>query len=274
MTMEKLGQAAAFVQEKIGKAKPQIGIILGSGLGGLAGKITEPVCIPYAAVPHMKASTAPGHAGQFVVGRLGGKRVICMQGRLHYYEGHQMQEIVFPVRLMKQLGIRALIVTNAAGGVNKAFSVGDMMLIRDHINFMGTNPLIGPNEETLGERFFDMTYAYEKGLRDLAKRHAGEMGMPLQEGVYAAMMGPSFETPAEIQMLRVLGADAVGMSTVPEVIAASHMRLPVLAVSLITNMAAGVLDQPLSGEEVIEIGKQKGAQMQALVERVIEEMEA
>lgn len=272
MLLKRLNESCEAIR-RVTDRRPQVGIILGSGLGGLADKIEDAVSIPYAQIPNMKASTAPGHAGRFVLGRLGRKNVICMQGRLHYYEGHDMQDIVYPVRLMKQLGMEALFVTNAAGGVNEGFRVGDLMLIRDHINFLGTNPLIGKNEDALGERFFDMTYAYPEKLRKLAKKCAAELSIELQEGVYIAMTGPSYETPAEIRMARALGADAVGMSTVPEVIAASHMHLPVLGISLITNMAAGILDQPLSGEEVIEIGRQQGTLMQALVTRVLEGLE-
>ena len=208
-----------------------------------------------------------------MLGKLGGKTVLLMQGRLHLYEGHTMEEIVFPVRLMGLLGIRALVVTNAAGGVNLSYRVGDLMLMEDHINLMGTNPLIGPNLDCLGERFPDMSRAYSPALRALAKAQADRMGLELREGVYAGLTGPSYETPAEIRMLRILGADAVGMSTVPEVIAARHMGIEVLGISLITNMAAGVLDQTLSGEEVIAVGRERGNALQALVEGVLEEME-
>ncbi len=260
--------ATAYIRTIV-RDKPQIGIILGSGLGALAEKIEAPVFIDYADIPGFAVSTAPGHKGRFVFGRLAGKFVVCMQGRFHYYEGREMSEIVLPVRVMKQLGIEALVVTNAAGGVNTSFSVGDLMLIKDHINFMGTNPLIGPNADEYGPRFCDMGKTYTPRLREAAKEAAKRRGVELKEGVYLACTGPSYETPAEIRAFRTLGADAVGMSTVPEVIAASHCSLPVLAISLITNMAAGILDQPLSGEEVIEIGNKQSGVMSSLVEEII-----
>ena len=253
---------------------PQVGLILGSGLGGIAEKIEQPVFIPYGEIPHFAQSTAPGHVGRFVAGRLGGRAVLCMQGRLHFYEGHAMRDIIFPVRVMRALGVKSLVVTNAAGGVNTSFHVGDLMLIDDHINLMGQNPLVGPNDADLGPRFCDMTYAYTPALRKAALDAAARLGVPLQRGVYLACSGPSFETPAEIRAFRTLGADAVGMSTVPEVIAASHCGLQVLAFSLITNMAAGVLDQPLTEEEVIEIGAKKGAQLQALILEILRTCEA
>lgn len=266
-------EAAHFVLSRI-SAPPRIGIILGSGLGGIAGKIENKVEIPYGEIPHFARSTAPGHKGQLVYGTLSGVPVICMQGRLHYYEGHEMSSIVFPIRVMKLLGISALIVTNAAGGVNTDFQVGDLMLIEDHINLMGRNPLIGPNDADFGPRFCDMTYAYTPVLRQLAEKTAAAMNIQLRHGVYLAVSGPSYETPAEIRAFRTLGASAVGMSTVPEVIAASHCGLRVLAFSLITNMAAGVLDQPLTEEEVIEIGKAKGGVLQDLIMRLLPEIDS
>jgi purine-nucleoside phosphorylase len=217
----------------------------------------------------MKRSTAPGHEGRFVLGPLAGVPVVCMQGRLHRYEGHSMEEIAFPVRLMRQMGIKTLILTNAAGGINEGFRPGDIMLLRDHINLMGANPLIGPNEEALGERFFDMSRAYPEALRNTAKRCAQELDIPLKEGVYLATSGPNFETPAEIRMMRSLGADAVGMSTVPEVLAAAHMGLPVLAFSLISNLAAGMKNEVLSGEDVIRVGLSRAEALSALVSAVI-----
>jgi purine-nucleoside phosphorylase len=223
-------------------------------------------------IPGFARSTAPGHKGRLVFGTLSGKTVVCMQGRFHYYEGYSMQDIVFPIRVLKLLGIKALIITNAAGGVNTSFSVGDLMLITDHINFLGINPLIGPNAEEFGPRFCDMGKTYTPALRELAKKAASVCGLTLKEGVYIACTGPSYETPAEIRAFRTLGADAVGMSTVPEAITASHCSLPVLAISLITNMAAGVLDQTLSGEEVIEIGNKKAGELQALVKEVVHEL--
>lgn len=261
-------EAAAYVAARLPEP-PRTGVILGSGLGGIAERIESPTVIPYREIPHFACSTAPGHAGRLVAGRLGGRPVVCMQGRLHRYEGHEMADIIFPIRVMKLLGVQTLIVTNAAGGINTGFQVGDLMLIADHINLMGTNPLIGPNEEDFGPRFCDMSYAYPAALRKTAREAADRLGIPLQEGVYLAVTGPSFETPAEIRAFRTLGADAVGMSTVPEVIAASHCGIQVLAFSLITNMAAGVLDQKLTEEEVIEIGAQKGAQLQALILEIL-----
>ena len=268
MGFEQVQEAAAYVRERIGE-EPRIGIILGSGLGGIAEVIEDKHVIPYGEIPHFVCSTAPGHKGQFVAGRFGGKPVICMQGRLHFYEGHALSDIIFPVRVMKLLGVRSLIVTNAAGGVNTNFQVGDLMLIEDHINFMGTNPLIGPNDAEFGPRFCDMSYTYTPSLRRAAEEAAKKLGISLRRGVYLGCTGPSYETPAEIRAFRTLGADAVGMSTVPEAIAASHCGLKVLAFSLITNMAAGILDQPLSEEEVIEIGSRRGAELQRLITQIV-----
>ena len=268
MGFEQVQEAAAYVRERIGE-EPRIGIILGSGLGGIAEVIEDKHVIPYGDIPHFVCSTAPGHKGQFVAGRFGGKPVICMQGRLHFYEGHALSDIIFPVRVMKLLGVRSLIVTNAAGGVNTDFQVGDLMLIEDHINFMGTNPLIGPNDAEFGPRFCDMSYTYTPSLRRAAEDAAEKLGIFLRRGVYLGCTGPSYETPAEIRAFRTLGADAVGMSTVPEAIAASHCGLKVLAFSLITNMAAGILDQPLSEEEVIEIGSRRGAELQRLITQIV-----
>ena len=266
-------EAAEYVRARIGET-PRIGLILGSGLGGIAEVIEDKHVIPYGEIPHFVCSTVPGHKGQFVAGRFGGKPVICMQGRLHFYEGHALSDIIFPVRVMKQLGVTSLIVTNAAGGINTSFQVGDLMLIEDHINFMGTNPLIGPNDASFGPRFCDMTYTYTPALRQAAQEAAQSLGLTLQKGVYLGCTGPSYETPAEIRAFRTLGADAVGMSTVPEVIAASHCGLQVLAFSLITNMAAGILDQPLTEEEVIEIGNRRGSDLQRLITRIVTDCSA
>lgn len=266
-------EAAEYVRARIGET-PRIGLILGSGLGGIAEVIADKHVIPYGEIPHFVCSTAPGHKGQFVAGRFGGKPVICMQGRLHFYEGHALSDIIFPVRVMKQLGVTSLIVTNAAGGINTSFQVGDLMLIEDHINFMGTNPLIGPNDASFGPRFCDMTYTYTPALRQAAQEAAQTLGLTLQKGVYLGCTGPSYETPAEIRAFRTLGADAVGMSTVPEVIAASHCGLQVLAFSLVTNMAAGILDQPLTEEEVIDIGNRRGSDLQRLITRIVTDCSA
>lgn len=267
MKHEHVQEAAAYVRGKLPR-QPRIGIILGSGLGGIADEIESKIVIPYREIPHFACSTAPGHKGQLVCGTLNGADVLCMQGRLHYYEGHSMQDILFPIRVMKLLGIETLIVTNAAGGVNLEFHAGDLMLIEDHINFL-PNPLIGPNDAEFGPRFCDMTYTYTPALRELAQQAAQKMNISLRRGVYMAVTGPSFETPAEIRAFRTLGADAVGMSTVPEVIAASHCGMQVLAFSLITNMAAGVTGEQLSEEEVIEIGSRQGHVLRSLVTEIV-----
>lgn len=267
--MEQTLTHAALTLQGLLKETPQVGIILGSGLGGLAEKLQSPAVIPYSQVPGMKVSTAPGHAGRFVAGTLGGKYVLCMQGRLHFYEGHAMADIVFPVRLMKLLGVETLIVTNACGAINQAFAPGDLCLITDHINFLGTNPMIGPNQDAFGPRFFDMSESYDPSLRALALRCGEELGIPLRQGVYLAYTGPSYETPAEIRAFRVLGADLVGMSTVPEVIAAHHCGLKTLAIGLVTNMAAGVSEKKLSEQEVIDTAAARALTLQTLVEQVI-----
>ena len=244
-------QSADFIKNKL-DATPEIGLILGSGLGVLADEIENPIVIPYSDIPNFPVSTVHGHAGQLVIGTLEGKTVVAMQGRFHFYEGYSMDKVTFPVRVMKLLGVEKLIVTNAAGGVNESFKPGDLMLISDHINFMGTNPLIGPNDDRFGTRFPDMSNPYDKEFMALARKIAGELNIKIQEGVYVGNTGPTYETPAEVRMARVLGGDAVGMSTVPEVIVANHSGMRVLGISCITNMAAGILDQPLDHDEVIE----------------------
>lgn len=251
MNFSHVEAATAFLQKHYQQI-PSLGFILGSGLGILADEIENPIKIQYDQIPHFPVSTVKGHAGQLVFGQLNGKEVVMMQGRFHYYEGYSFQEVTFPVRVMKQLGVETLIVTNAAGGINEQYTPGDFMLIADHINLMGGNPLIGPNVEQFGERFPDMSEAYNHKLRELAKTIASNMEMKVQEGVYVGNTGPVYETPAEVKMARILGGDAVGMSTVPEVIAARHARLMVLGISCISNMAAGILDEPLTHEEVIE----------------------
>lgn len=252
MTMNsQLNQASTYIQTKI-QNQPKIGLILGSGLGILADEIQKAVKIPYHEIPGFPVSTVEGHKGQLVIGDLQGVQVVAMQGRFHFYEGYSLDKVTFPVRVMKLLGIEKLIVTNAAGGVNTSFKPGDLMLISDHINNMGQNPLIGPNNPEFGVRFPDMSSAYCRELRDKAKEVASGMGLPLKEGVYVANTGPSYETPAEVRMIRNLGGDAVGMSTVPEVIVARHSGIKVLGISCISNMAAGILDQPLTHDEVIE----------------------
>lgn len=248
-----MNKAAEYIKSKISDLNlvPKTGIILGSGLGELAQEI-EGISIPYSDIPGFRTSSVQGHEGSLVIGNLCGKAVVAMKGRFHFYEGHSMSDVIFPIRVMKLLGIEQLIVTNAAGGVNTGFRPGDLMLINDHINMLGTNPLIGKNFDELGPRFPDMSQAYNKDLLRIAKNVANELGIEVKEGVYTAVTGPCYETPAEVRMLRTLGADAVGMSTVPEVITANHMKLKVLGISCITNMACGILDKPLSHDEVIE----------------------
>lgn len=232
--------------------KPEIAVVLGSGLGALGDQITDPVIIPYGNIPHFKVSTAPGHNGQMIIGQLKGKTVLCMQGRLHYYEGYTMQEVTYPVRVMSALGVKTLVLTNACGGLDPSFAPGDLMVVTDHINFMGDNPLIGPNAEKFGPRFPDVTRTYTRELVQLVKDSAKDLNIPLREGTYISYSGPSFETPAEIRMFQNFGGQAVGMSTVPEAIVATHCGLQVLAIACIANLAAGILDVPLSGDEVIE----------------------
>lgn len=261
---QKIEQSAAYLKTRL-PSLPEIGLILGSGLGPLADAIEDPARFPYGDIPHFQTSTAPGHAGCLVCGTLEGKRIVCMQGRLHGYEGFTPAEIAYPVYVLQALGIRALILTNASGGINTDFEVGDIMLIEDHINMTGKSPLIGPNDDAVGTRFPDMTFAYSPALREKALEAAAECGQTLRRGVYCGTNGPQFETPAEIRMFRALGADAVGMSTVNEAIAAAHCGLPVAAFAMITNMAAGVLMQPLSGAEVNAIAEKRGADFQALI---------
>lgn len=252
--------------------QPEIGLILGSGLGDLAKEIEEAVVVPYEEIPHFPVSTVEGHAGQLVIGKLSGKTVVAMQGRFHFYEGYSQQEVVFPVYVMKSLGIKMLIATNAAGGMNSNFRPGDLMVITDHLNLTGSNPLIGPNFEELGPRFPDMSAAYTPELRELAFRVAEKQGVKLQQGVYAGISGPTYMTPAELIMLRNLGGDAVGMSTVPEVIAASHAGLKVLGISCITDMAIGEELEPLTHEQVVEVANRTKPVFLNLVKRMIQEV--
>jgi len=253
--IQKIQEAAAYIRKETG-AEPQIGLILGSGLGVLADLIENPVVVDYANIPHFPVSTVEGHAGELVVGTIQGKQVLVMKGRFHAYEGYGAETVSFPVRVMKELGVQTLIVTNAAGGINTSFKVADLMVISDHLNLTFRNPLIGPNDSALGVRFPDMSEAYSKRLRKLAHEVAASQDFQLQEGVYVGLLGPNYETPAEIRMLRTLGGDAVGMSTVPEVIVARHAGIEVLGFSCISNMAAGILDQPLSHDEVMETTEQ------------------
>ena len=267
-TRRQVEESVSYLRGRLPLA-PEIGLVLGSGLGPLADELEDAVHIPYGDIPHFRTSTAPDHAWRLVCGTLAGKRVLCMHGRLHGYEGWTPDEIAYPVYVMKALGVRALVLTNASGGINTSFSVGDFMLIEDHINMMGKSPLAGPNDNGLGTRFPDMTFAYAPELRENADAAAEECGVALRHGVYCGVNGPQFETPAEIRMFRALGADAVGMSTVFEVIAAAHCGLPVAAVAMITNMAAGVLMQPLSGAEVNEIAARRGPEFRRFITNLV-----
>lgn len=271
MLKEKTQETAAFIQSKTG-LKPKIALVLGSGLGPLGEKLEDAVFIPYEEIPHFVKSTAPGHKGRIIVGKLNGKEVLCMQGRFHFYEGYTMQQITYPVRAMKTLGIENLILTNACGGLDPTFTPGDLMLVTDHINFQGTNPLIGQNEEDFGTRFPDMTRIYTRELQALARQAAKDIGIKLQEGVYISYTGPSFESPAEIRLFQQWGGNVVGMSTVPEAIVAAHSGINVLAISCVTNFAAGILDVPLSGDEVIEVADRVGKTFAGLLTKIVADM--
>lgn len=251
MEKEIIENAVRIISERI-DFSPEIGMILGSGLGDYADQIENPVKISYSEIPNFPISTVAGHAGQFVLGTCMGKRVIAMQGRVHYYEGYTQKQITLPVRIMKRLGVRKMLLTNAAGGVNKEFDPGTLMIIRDHINFSGSNPLIGENFDEDGPRFPDMTCVYNEEFRYKLKEATAKKNIHLEEGIYMMMSGPNYETPAEVQMAARLGADAVGMSTVPEAIVCAHCGIPVLGISCITNFGAGILNQPLNHEEVVE----------------------
>ncbi|WP_174734076.1 purine-nucleoside phosphorylase [Mesobacillus harenae] len=271
MEFEKIQNAAAFLKDKF-KDTPAIGLILGSGLGVLADEIENPIAIPYSEIPDFPVSTVEGHAGQLVFGTLNGTKVVAMQGRFHFYEGYSMEKVTFPVRVMRNMGVETLIVTNAAGGINESFTPGDLMIITDHINNMGTNPLIGPNDKRFGARFPDMSEAYNKELRSLAKKTAASLELAVQEGVYVGNTGPTYETPAEVRMLRTIGGDAVGMSTVPEVIVARHSGMRVLGISCISNMAAGILDQPLTHDEVMETTENVKASFLLYVKELVKQI--
>lgn len=249
--LKNIETSAEYIINK-SKYSPKIGLILGSGLGTLADLIEDPEFFPYEEIPNFPVSTVEGHAGRLVIGTLQGKTVIAMQGRFHYYEGYKMQEVTFPVRVMKLLGVEIIIVTNAAGAVNTDFEPGDLMVIKDHINLSGDSPLIGRNLDKFGPRFPDMSTAYDPTLISLVKKISSDLNINIKEGVYTLFTGPTYETPAEIRMARILGGDAVGMSTVPEVIVANHCKIKVIGISCLTNMAAGILKQPLNHEEVIE----------------------
>ena len=269
-----LAEAAAQSVLQRCTIRPRIGLVLGSGLGAFADSLTDSTRIPFAEIPAFPLSTAIGHTGQMVIGMAGTVPVAAMQGRVHLYEGYSPQQVAFPMRVFGRMGIRAVILTNAAGGINLTYKQGALVLISDHINLQGNNPLAGPNNDRFGPRFPDMTHAYEKSYRELARAEARNLGMTLHEGVYAALLGPSYETPAEIQYLRTIGADLVGMSTVFEVLAARHMGIKVLAISCVTNMAAGILDQPLSHQEVLETGERVKTSFEALLRAVLPRIES
>jgi purine-nucleoside phosphorylase len=264
--------AIAAVRNGLGGRQPQVGIVLGSGLGAFAEELTEAVEIHYGDIPGWPRSTAIGHAGKLIAGKLDSSDVILMAGRAHLYEGYTPQQAVFGVRVLGQVGVGKMIFTNAAGGINLSYGQGSLVLISDHINLQGSNPLAGPNDDSLGQRFPDMSEAYSLRLREIAKRAAIGLGVPFPEGVYAGLLGPCYETPAEIRFLRAIGADLVGMSTVGEVIAANHMGLECLGISCVTNMAAGVLPQKLNHEEVLEVGRQVRGGFVQLLKAIVPKM--
>lgn len=264
-TYEQYQESARALADRLGGFRPRVLLILGSGLGSLGEAVEAPIAVPYDQVPHMKRSTAPDHAGRFVFGRLAGREVAVMQGRLHTYEGWSFEDVTYPVRVLRLLGAETLVVTNAAGAVNTAFSAGDIMLITDHIKLFGMSPLRGPNLDEFGPRFPDVSHVYTPALQAVARQTAAELSIPLREGVYMFFPGPQYETPAEVRAARALGADAVGMSTVPEAIVAAHCGMAVLGFTLCTNMAAGVLDQPLSSDEVLSAAAEAGPRFSALV---------
>jgi purine-nucleoside phosphorylase len=275
---DEVTEAAVFLRSKLGSLATPIGIVLGSGLGAVADAIAEPVIVPYAEIPHFPQSTVEGHSGRIVAGLLGSTPVLTMQGRVHFYEGYSPLQVTFPMRVLGALGVRAVVLTNAAGGIAEGYRVGQLVALSDHINFMGWNPLVGPNEARFGFqpgaglRFLDMTEAYSKRLRALAKTAAEEEGFRLDEGIYVAVSGPSFETPAEIRAFRALGATLVGMSTVPETIVARHMGLEVLCLSCVTNLAAGLGATHLSHEEVFASGRLAEQRLARLLQRLVPRM--
>lgn len=268
-TIERLDKTAHYLKNRI-EFTPEIAIILGSGLGKLADSIEDSIEISYEEIPNFPRTTVAGHEGKLIFGTIKNRKVVAMKGRFHYYEGNDMDTVVFPVRVFKKMGIENIIVTNAAGGVNTGFTPGDLMLISDHISFFCENPLRGENIDDLGPRFPDMSMIYDRNLRKIALESAQKLGIDLKEGIYSYCKGPSYEAPAEIKALRLMGADAVGMSTVPEAIAARHMGMRILGISCITNMAAGVLDQPLNHTEVMETGRQVEQKFSGIVSDIIE----
>jgi len=277
---DQVSEAAAFLRSKLGSLCPSIGIVLGSGLGAVADSVAEPIIVPYAEIPHFPQSTVEGHSGRVVAGLLGGVPVLVLQGRVHFYEGYSPSQVTFPMRVLGALGVQSVVLTNAAGGIAEGYRIGQLVALADHINLMGFNPLVGPNEARFaatpgaGLRFFDMTEAYAKTLRSLAQAVAIEEGFELAEGVYLAVSGPSFETPAEIRAFRSLGATLVGMSTVPETIVARHMGVEVLGISCVTNLAAGLSPTQLSHEEVFEAGRQVEHRLARLFGRLLPRMAA
>lgn len=262
--MKKIIESISFLKRKISKS-PEVGLILGSGLGDLADQIENPIKFKYEDIPGFPVSTVEGHLGQLVFGKLSGKEVVAMQGRFHFYEGYDIKEITFPIRVLIGLGIKSLFVTNAAGGVDKSYNPGDLMIIKDHINITGQNPLIGKNYDEFGPRFLDMSNPYDKEYINIARQEAEKLSLNIKEGNYIWFTGPTYETPAEVNAARILGANAVGMSTVPEVIVANHQGVRVLGVSCITNMAAGILDQPLNHEDVVETSQKVKKEFQELI---------
>lgn len=276
-SFERVQETATWIKsqiEKNGQPLPSLGLVLGSGLGSLAEQTENTITMPYEEVPHFPISTIEGHAGELVYGTLENEPVLLMNGRFHMYEGYDAATVVYPIRVMKELGISALIITNASGGIKDEFEPGDLMLIEDHLNLTSRNPLVGPNDDRFGPRFPDMSEAYSRKLRKIAEETATEVGIHLQKGIYVGILGPSYETPAEIRMFRALGGDAVGMSTVTEVIAAQHAGMEVLGISCISNMAAGMLEQPLSHEEVMETTARVKTSFQQLVRKLVPKIAA
>jgi purine-nucleoside phosphorylase len=270
---ERAEHAARTIRARVGGEEARVGLVLGSGLGAFADDLEDASVIPYEEIPGFARSTVEGHAGRLVVGRVAGTPVIVQQGRFHFYEGYALDEVTFPVRVFGLLGVKSLVLTNAAGGLNNSFKQGALMLISDHLNLMGTNPLLGANDARFGARFPDMSEVYDREFQEAVICEAQAMELELKRGIYAALTGPSYETPAEIRMLRALGADAVGMSTVPEAIVARHMNLKVLGISCITNMAAGVLDRPIDHAEVMETGEQVRVTFTELLRRTIPKLQ-
>ena len=266
--LEKLEESKRLIEGRT-KLKPEVALILGSGLSSIADAVSDAVRIPFGEIPHFAKSTVEGHKGELVIGKLSGRNVMIMAGRIHFYEGHTMKDVTYPERLMKHLGIEKLIITSAVGAVNKKFKPGDFMLIIDHINFMGENPLMGPEGALQGTRFPDMSTVYKDELIKKAEKCAKELKLKIQKGVYLAGTGPSYETPAEIKMARILGADVVGMSTVPEALVANHCGIKVLGMSYISNMAAGILKQPLNHQEVIAIGKKIEKLLSSYIKEIV-----